>query len=104
MKKLHPSLIGLAQGLGVAAYCAVIAGLFQILKNSAVTAPGILASIFMLVLLVFSVAVTGSIVFGYPAYLALKNQIKEAISILAFTLLYCLAILAIIIVIIFKFL
>lgn len=50
----------------------------------------------MLTLLVFSAAVSGSIVFGYPAYLTLvKNKIKEALTILAFTLLYTLGIILI---------
>jgi hypothetical protein len=46
--------------------------------------------------LVFSAAVTGSIVFGYPAYLFFKEKkVKEPLLILAFTSLYCLIILAI---------
>lgn len=100
MKKLHPSLVGLAQGLGVAAYCAMLAGSFQLLKKFSITPPEFWSAIFMLVLLVFSAAITGSIVFGYPAYLFLKNRIKEAVSILAFTLLYCFAILTLIIILV----
>jgi len=43
----------------------------------------------MLTLLVFSAAITGTLVFGYPVYLVLvKNKIKEALTILAFTLLF----------------
>jgi hypothetical protein len=50
----------------------------------------------MLNLLVFSAAVTGSMVFGFPVYLALvKNKIKEALTILTFTALYALAIILI---------
>lgn len=62
--------------------------------------PRFLGSLLILVLLVFSAAVTGSIVFGYPAYLALNKRIKEALSILAFTLLYCLIIILAIVIII----
>ena len=42
----------------------------------------------MLVLLVFSAAVTGSLVFGYPAYLAMQKKLKAAITLLGFTFLY----------------
>jgi len=46
----------------------------------------------ILFLLVFSAAVTGLLVFGYPALLALNQKIKEALTILAYTFLYSLLI------------
>ena len=92
MKKFNPSTIGLLQALGVVVYCGLIAGMLNLFGKT-ITAPvGFFGSVLMLVLLVFSAAVTGSIVFGYPAYLFLKNkQVKEALLILVYTLLYCLA-------------
>ena len=51
----------------------------------------------MLTLLVFSAAVTGSLVFGYPVYLILNKQTKEGVSIFAYTLLFLVVILAILI-------
>ena len=93
LEKEKPSTVGLCQALGVTVYCGLIAILFNYLSKAIPTGFGFFGFFFMLVLLVFSVAVTGSIVFGYPAYLALvKNKIKEALTILAFTLLYTLGI------------
>ncbi len=56
-------------------------------------------TILILILLVFSVAISGAIVFGYPAYLVLKGKIKEALSVFAYTLLYCLGFIIIFIII-----
>ncbi len=92
MKKIDPPLIGLLQALGVVVYCVLIAGMLSLFAKTLTAPMGFFGSVLILVLLVFSVAVTGSIVFGYPAYLFLKNkQVKEALLILVYTLLYCLA-------------
>lgn len=92
MKKTNPSTIGLLQALGLVVYCVLIAGMLNLFGKTIAAPVGFLGSVLILVLLVFSAAVTGSIVFGYPAYLFLKNkQVKEALLILAYTLLYCLA-------------
>lgn len=97
MKKIKPSLIGFLQAFGVIAYCILIALLFNFLSKTALQPPGILGFAAMLVILVFSAAVTGSIVFGYPAYLFFsKGKVKEPLLILAFTMLYCLIILAVV--------
>jgi len=87
------STIGLCQALFVTVYCGLVALLFNYLTKAIPSGPGFFGFFFMLILLVFSAAVTGSVVFGYPVYLALaKNKIKEALTILAFTLLYSLVI------------
>lgn len=92
MKKANLSIIGLLQALGLVIYCVLIAGMLNLFGKTLTAPVGFLGSVLILVLLVFSAAVTGSIVFGYPAYLFLKNkQVKEALLILAYTLLYCLA-------------
>ncbi|MCX6796324.1 MAG: hypothetical protein NTW06_02380, partial [Candidatus Falkowbacteria bacterium] len=64
MKKLNPSLIGLLQAVGVIAYCILIAALLNFLGKTSIQPPGILGFAAMLVVLVFSAAITGSIVFG----------------------------------------
>ena len=88
-----PATIGLCQALFVTVYCGLVALLFNFLTKAISSGPGFFGFFFMLILLVFSAAVTGSLVFGYPAYLALaKNKIKEALTILAFTLAFSLAI------------
>ena len=95
--KSNLSLIGLLQAIGVIAYCVLIALLFNFLGKAAISPPGIIGFAAILVILVFSAAVTGSIVFGYPAYLFFKDKkIKEPLLILAFTSLYCVIILAIV--------
>jgi len=96
MKKVNPALIGLLQAAGVIAYCVLVAAIFNFLGKNMIQPPAILGFAAMLVILVFSAAITGSIVFGYPAYLFLKQQkIKEPLLVLAFTALYCLLILLI---------
>ena len=94
LEKEKPATVGLCQALFVTVYCGLIAILFNFLtKAIPEDPPGFFGFFFMLVLLVFSAAVTGSLVFGYPAYLVLaKNKIKEALTILAFTLAFSLAI------------
>ena len=92
MKKTNLSIIGLVQALSLVGYCVLIAGMLNLFGKTLTAPVGFPGSVLILVLLVFSAAVTGSIVFGYPAYLFLKNkQTKQALLILAYTLLYCLA-------------
>ncbi len=87
----NPSLIGFLQALGVTLY-SVLIGCFFYFMSEISARPGLLGVVLMLLLLVFSAAVTGSIVFGYPAFLALNKNIREALKILAYTLLYSLGI------------
>lgn len=100
MKKLNPSLIGFLQALGVVVYVILITGILQLLGNTFIQPAAFFTSVAILSLLVFSVAVVGSIVFAYPAYLALNKKIKEGLSVLGFTLLYCLAMIIIIVILI----
>lgn len=95
--KLKPFFVGLLQAIGVIVYCVLIALLFNSLgKASVQESIGFIGSAMMLVLLVFSAGATGTIVFGYPAYLFFKQQkVKEPLLILLFTSICCLAILGI---------
>lgn len=84
--------IGLLQALLVAIYCSLIATFFNYISQ-AIPRPGFFGFFLMLILLVFSAAVTGSLVFAYPTYLAVINRkIKEAAAILAYTLTFSLLI------------
>jgi len=94
-KPQNPALVGLLQALGVAIYSALIGGFFYFMEVVSAK-PGFLGIVLMLIIFVFSAAITGSIVFGYSAYLALNGKIKAALEILAYTLLYCLGIILII--------
>ncbi len=100
MNKSNLSLIGFLQALSLIIYCSLIAGLFWIADNYFRVPPRFLGTVIMLLLFVFSAAITGSIVFGYPVYLALNQKIKEALSVFAYTLLYCLAFIIIAIILI----
>ncbi len=90
MKKSKLSTIGLLQALGVAGYCFLISGFFQMMEKLNVQPPIFAMAALMLLLITFSVAMVGSLIFGYPVYLALNQKIKEALSVLSFTLLYLL--------------
>jgi hypothetical protein len=104
LEKEKPSNIGLCQALAVSAYCALIALFFKFMSE-AIPKPGFWGFFLMLVLFVFSAAVTGSLVFGYPAYLALvKNKVKEALNILAFTIGFFLAIILITVILLMAYL
>lgn len=92
MKKIKLSNIGLLQAIGVASYCFLISGFFQIMEKLNTQPPVFGIAAFMLMLLVFSVAVVGSLIFGYSAYLVLNQKVKEALLLVSFTLLYLLGI------------
>jgi hypothetical protein len=90
---MKPSLIGFLQAIGVIGYCVLIALIFNFLGTRNIEPPGIIGFTAMLVILVFSAAATGSIVFGYPAYLFFKEgKIKEPLKVLLFTGIFCLII------------
>lgn len=96
LEKQSASTIGLLQAIGVTLYCGLVATFFSIMSKTTAK-PGFFGFFLILILFVFSAAVTGTLVFGFPAYLAvIKNKIKEAMAILAFTLLYALAIIIIV--------
>jgi len=96
LKKMSSNLIGLFQALGVAIYCALIVGLINLLEKTDVRPPDYVAGIFMLLLLVISASITSLLVFGYPAILALDKDIKRALTIIGYTLLYAILIFIII--------
>ena len=88
--------IGLIQALGTAIYCSIIAWFFWYMANTSQEIPGVLNIALMLILLVFSAGVTGSIVFGYPIYLAMHKKVKEALYLLGYTSIYFVVIIAIV--------
>ena len=90
MKKLPLTLIGFLQALGVVIYCGLISLLFN--GNFQPASPAILTSVVVLLIFVFSAAITGLLVFGYPTYLALQKKFKAALTILGYTLFYFLVI------------
>jgi hypothetical protein len=90
MKK-SPLLIGFLEALGIVIYCVIISGFFLAMEKYWPIPPQFLGITVMLIILVFSAAITGSIVFGYPVLLILKeNKIKEGLSILGYFALFLL--------------
>ena len=103
LEKEKPYVIGACQALGVTVFCALVAIFFHFMAQTK-HEPGFFGFFAMLMMLVFSAAVTGSIVFGYPAYLALvKNKIKEALTILSYTLLFSFLIILVSLILIINF-
>ena len=88
--------IGLIQALGTAIYCSIIGWFFWYMGTVAPNNPGFLGMTLMLILLVFSAAVTGSIVFAYPVYLAMHKKVKDALYLLGYTFIYFVIIIAIV--------
>lgn len=86
---------GFLQALGVTIYCLLIALVFMVLDSFQVGSPGVLFFTFFLLLFVLSAAITGSLVFGYAAYLALNKKIKEALMDLAYVILWAIIIILI---------
>jgi hypothetical protein len=80
--------MGILAGLAVAVYCGLITlliwfgGDFLSDKMSQV-----MGSLFGLILLVFSVAISGVLVFGYPLFLAVEKKYKQAFQAIGVTLL-----------------
>lgn len=83
-------LVGLLQAAGVVIYCLLISGLFYLLSQTSIKLPQFFGMAFMLTLLVFSAAVCGLTVFGYPVYLAINKNIKSALKLLLYTLAFIL--------------
>ena len=97
LNKLSPNTIGLLQALGVAIYCGFIVQLLNFFGKSSIKPPEALIGTIMLMLLVISATITGMLVFGYPAILALNKEFKKALTIVGHTLLYAVLIFIIIV-------
>lgn len=87
MSKLF--LRGLFHAMGVAGYVFLVALLFangsRLFGNGK---QGFWMPFFMLMLLVFSVAAVGSLIFGKPILMYLENQKMEAVKLLVYTLVW----------------
>lgn len=90
MKNLSTQKIGFLQALGVLVYCVLVSSFMRYSGQLFDKGPGFWGPILMLMLLVFSAGLTGSLVFGYPVYLAMHKKIKEALEVLAYTLVFLL--------------
>ena len=97
VEEMSNSTIGFLQAVLVVIYCVVISGFFWLMEEQGIHPPRILVSMLMLLLLVFSVAVSGVLVFGYPTYIALnKKDFKKSLAILGYTFLFFILIIVLI--------
>lgn len=89
MKNLKPLNLGLLQAVAVLVYCLLVGLLFMSLDSLFGTAEApILGITFMLILCVFSVAIMGLVVFGYPLYFAIHQEVTRALKTVAYTVLF----------------
>lgn len=78
---------GLGAGVLEITYVFLVANFMNRLDQIMSQTQEIIGIIFMLLLFVFSAAVSGFLVLGYPAYLALEKRFKESFMTLAVTIL-----------------
>lgn len=100
LKKMSAHSLGLYQAVLTALYCVLIANLLHQLGSLANPDSQILMMILFLFLLIFSVAVTGLLVLGYPVYLLINHETKRAWQVVSFTLFYSVVLAAIAILIV----
>lgn len=89
-QKINDSAVlkfGFLGGIIEALYVFFVVALMRILSSS-VSLPNdpLAAGMLLLLLLVFSVAISGILVFGYPAYLAFQKKYAEALATVITTL------------------
>jgi hypothetical protein len=87
MNQKHTIKYAILHAVGVAAYVAGVAGLITYSKNIfGETQSGILMGIAMLLLLVVSAAITGSLIFARPITWYLNGNKKESIKLALLTI------------------
>ena len=100
-KQTNLPFLGFLSAAVVSIYSALVGGFIFYISQTSLQ-PGYLGIFLMLILFVFSAAVTGTLVFGLPAYLALNKKIKEALTLLGYTLIFSLLVILVTIVAIFS--
>jgi len=85
----HPAIIALIQALGLSAYIGLVASLMQGLDKvmPPLGSPALGIS-FVLMLFVLSALVSGSILLGYPLFLAKDGKVKQAMQIVGYSMLW----------------
>lgn len=100
LNQMSAARVGFLQAVGVAIYCSLVSLFFWSMGNNLDEPPQILGMAMMLLLLVFSAAVCGILVFGYPSYLMTQQNIKRALQILAYTMIFSVLIFGVILLLI----
>lgn len=99
LNKLSPQLCGFLQALGIVIYVLFVGLVISQLESFNFEPPHPLGITMVLTLLVFSAAVSGTLVFGYPAYLLVNKETKRALMILGFTFLFLISFLILVFVV-----
>lgn len=85
MNTLKPALVGFFQAVGIVLYVMLVATFMSSVENVFSDVPEVLAAITMLLLFVFSAAVTSSLFFGYSVLVVIQKQVRRALEIVAWT-------------------
>lgn len=85
---IHPAIVGLLQTVGVTLYCSLISFFFVSMDKIQTDAPSVIGLLLILFIFVFSAAVCGLLVFGYPLFLAFNKKLKEALCTVGYTILF----------------
>lgn len=85
LNRISSRLVGLAQATGVAAYVLLFALIVTNSQHVVPNGPAVLGIMFFLIAFIFSALLCGSLVLGYPILLALRGQLKRAVSIVMWT-------------------
>jgi len=85
MQKMNPMIAGLSQALGVIIYTIIVGNVLLGVEKLNIQMPNAIGIALFLTLLVFSAAVCGALVFGYPVYLLVKGNVKDCLKVLAST-------------------
>lgn len=84
--QLHEAWYGLFSALGQIAYIGLVVFFFWVGEKYISFADYVfMAQLTMLLLFVFSATVSGVIVLGYPTFLALRGEVKKALTIVGWT-------------------
>ena len=94
LKKISCLLIGLMQAIAVFVYVLLVSLLMKKLEDVNFVAADFWGPLTVLFLLVVSAAICGVILFAYPAYLLIEKQIKRALYVCLWTLLFAVIIFA----------
>lgn len=78
--------LAITNSVATALYIALVVSVMNYTGHQDFKGPEVLVGIGMLMLFVFSAALTASLVFGKPVLLYLEGKKKEAVSLVAYTL------------------
>jgi|SaaInlLV_10m_DNA_2_1039722.scaffolds.fasta_scaffold127088_1 hypothetical protein len=101
LKKLSSSYVGLVQALAVTLYVTLVSSFMNYMSRASFGQNDFLTAVMMLSLLVFSVALVGILLFGFPIYLIINKKVKQALRILGYTFLWLLLIIILVVFIVF---